>query len=464
MLKQRPDCPLFAETGGKNATIVTALADRDQAIKNILQSAFSHSGQKCSATSLLLLEEEVYEDQSFRDSLCDAVASLPVGSAWDLRTKVGPLIRPPRGELERGLKELEPGESWALLPEHRDDNPHLYSPGIKWGVEPGSFTHMTELFGPVLGVMRFRSLTEAIALVNQTGYGLTSGIESLDDREQEIWKKGIRAGNLYVNRPTTGAIVLRQPFGGMGKSAFGAGIKAGGPNYVAQLMHFDSRPDNASNLNVTEITDPLLRSVAQQLEDLDAIPVLPQKDVARLLANVISYDRAARDEFLKVHDHFRLLGQDNLRRYLPIAEIRIRALREDASWDVFSRVCAARAVGCRITVSYEDDASMPIVELIDRLTDDWAGQIEFVDESDEQLATALREGDTHRIRYGAPDRVPLVVREAAAEVAQYIADAPVSDEGRVELLWYIEEQSISANYHRYGNLGERSAEPRREPE
>jgi RHH-type proline utilization regulon transcriptional repressor/proline dehydrogenase/delta 1-pyrroline-5-carboxylate dehydrogenase len=307
-------------------------------------------------------------------------------------------------------------------------------------------------------------LTEAIALVNQTGYGLTSGLESLDDREQEIWKKGIRAGNLYVNRPTTGAIVLRQPFGGMGKSAFGAGIKAGGPNYVAQLMHFGSPAEKTSTIDLNLIADPLLRSLAEQLQNFNASPVLSQEDATRILANIANYDRAAQNEFLKAHDHFQLLGQDNLRRYLQIAEIRIRTLHADSPWDIFSRICAARAVGCRITVSYEDDASMPIVELIDRLTEDWAGQIEFVDEGDEQLATALREGDTHRVRYGAPDRVPLVVREAAAEVAQYIADAPVSDEGRVELLWYIEEQSISANYHRYGNLGERGTELRREPE
>ena len=121
---------------------------------------------------------------------------------------------------------------------HVDDNPNLVSPGVKWGVQPGSFTHCTELFGPVLGVMEARDLDAAIDLVNATGYGLTSGLESLDDREQELWCSRIRAGNLYINRPTTGAIVLRQPFGGMGKSSVGPGIKAGGPNYVVPLMQF----------------------------------------------------------------------------------------------------------------------------------------------------------------------------------------------------------------------------------
>src|SRR5690606_23916381 len=184
LLRVKPTMPLFAETGGKNATVVTALSDRDMAVKNAVASAFGHSGQKCSATSLLVLEDEVYHDRGFRDVLCDAVESLRVGSAWELATKVGPLINPPVGALEKALKELESGESWAVMPRlHVDGNPHLVAPGVKWDVAPGSVAHTTEFFGPVLGVMCVRNLQEAIALVNATGYGLTSGLESLDDRE-----------------------------------------------------------------------------------------------------------------------------------------------------------------------------------------------------------------------------------------------------------------------------------------
>jgi RHH-type proline utilization regulon transcriptional repressor/proline dehydrogenase/delta 1-pyrroline-5-carboxylate dehydrogenase len=148
MLKAKPDLHLLAETGGKNATIVTALADRDQAIKHVLHSAFSHGGQKCSATSLLLLEAEVFDDAAFKRTLCDAVESLTVGSAWELKTRMGPLIRPPSGDLETGLKVLETGESWAVLPRRLGDDPNLWSPGVKWGVQPGSYTHLTEFFGP----------------------------------------------------------------------------------------------------------------------------------------------------------------------------------------------------------------------------------------------------------------------------------------------------------------------------
>ncbi len=129
MLEQHPALHLLAETGGKNATIISGLSDRDQAIKNLIHSAFSHAGQKCSATSLLLMEEEVFQDRGFRDQLVDAVTSMKVGSAWELTSKMGPLIRPPDGALLRGIKELEHGESWALMPTNLDDNPCLYSPG-----------------------------------------------------------------------------------------------------------------------------------------------------------------------------------------------------------------------------------------------------------------------------------------------------------------------------------------------
>jgi RHH-type proline utilization regulon transcriptional repressor/proline dehydrogenase/delta 1-pyrroline-5-carboxylate dehydrogenase len=462
MLQQKPDLNLLAETGGKNGTLVTAVADRDQAIKHVLHSAFSHSGQKCSATSLLILEEEVYEDDQFRRSLCEAVDSIPVGSAWTLHTRMGPLIRPPSGVLERGLKELEPGESWAVMPRVDAENPNLVTPAVKWGVQPGSFTHLTELFGPVLGVMRAKNLEQAIQLVNATGYGLTSGLESLDEREQAIWQDAIRAGNLYVNRPTTGAIVLRQPFGGMGKSAFGPGIKAGGPNYVAQLMDFvpDGQPQTAD-----QITDPLLADAHGRLQQLLQAPGdLPADDIRGVLTAIGSYQLAADQEFLRAHDHFRLLGQDNLRRYLPVEHLRVRIAPEDTLFDIFARVCAARAAGCRITVSLPPEYDSPGVRLLESMTDCWAAAIEFVEETDHALAEMIRSGQTDRLRYAVPDRVPEVIRRAAAEAGFYIAAIPVLPVGRIELLWYVREQSISIDYHRYGNLGARADETRAEPD
>ena len=455
LLATKPTLRLFAETGGKNATIVTALADREQAIKHVLHSAFSHSGQKCSATALLLLEAEIYDDPEFKRLLVDAVLSLRVGSAWDLATKIGPLIRPPSGELARALTSLEPGESWAVEPRQIGDNANLWAPGVKWDVTPGSVTHLTEFFGPLLGVMRFTRLSEAIELVNATGYGLTSGLESLDEREQTEWRAGIRAGNLYINRPTTGAVVLRQPFGGMGKSCFGAGMKAGGPNYVAQFMRFAPRPASQRDL---QVTNPQLRNLQEHLEAVEISA--PPEDVARLLAALRSYDHWFREEFGRTHDHFRLLGQDNLRRYLPFREIHVRVHEADTFFEIAARACAAQAMGSRVLISSPPESDFPSVRLLDGLTDFWAGSIEFFEESDAQLEAAIRAGEVERVRFANPERVAPDLRRAAAEAGVHLADEPICEEGRVELLWYLREQSISHDYHRYGNLGARSGERR----
>jgi len=466
MLRARPDLDLLAETGGKNATIVTAMSDREQTIKHVLHSAFSHSGQKCSATSLLILEAEVYDDPEFEQTLCDAVRSLKVGSAWELDTRVGPLITPPQGELERGLKELEDGERWAVMPRQRDDNPQLYTPAVKWGTRPGSFTHMTELFGPVLAVMRADDLAHAIELTNQTGYGLTSGLESLDDREQRLWKDGIAAGNLYLNRVTTGAVVERQPFGGFGKSAFGPGIKAGGPNYVAQLMSWSDHQSGepAPSASVHDRDVEALRRELVKLCDLDT-DLSPEgvelAELARVLHAISSYDARYQSEFGRSHDPVRLVGQDNHRRYLPVAELRVRVHPSDSAFELFARVCAAKTVGCHITVSTPPRLQTPELGLLDRLTESWGAAIEFIEETDQELVAAIAARQLDRLRYAAPGRAARHVLEAVGDSGVYLAQAPVLIEGRIELLWYLREQSISFDYHRYGNLGARSNEARR---
>jgi RHH-type proline utilization regulon transcriptional repressor/proline dehydrogenase/delta 1-pyrroline-5-carboxylate dehydrogenase len=455
MLGDNPRLHLFAETGGKDATIVTAISDRDQAIKHIIHSSFSHAGQKCSATSLVLLQDEVYDDPLFRRSLCEAVESLQVGSAWELDTKMGPLIRPPGGDLETALKVLEPGEEWAVMPQPVAGNPCLWTPGVKYGVRPGSYTHMTEFFGPVLGVMRFEKLSEAVALVNQTGFGLTSGLESLDEREWAYWKDHIRAGNLYINRVTTGAVVLRQPFGGLGKSGFGPGMKAGGPNYVAQFMDFTDRSTASNEAELIDLpAAPTLRALCEGLR------AGSHPEAERIAAAALSCERNQQAEFGREHDHFKLVGQDNVRRYLPVGSVRVRVHALDSAFDLFARACAAHAAGCRLVISAPPGLNSPHVKLLEQLTESWAGAIEFVEETDTRLAQAVRERQTDRVRYAAPDRISLEVLSAGNQAGGCVLSTPVSLEGRLELLWYVHEQSISTDYHRYGNLGLRAGEER----
>ena len=238
----RPDLYLMAETSGKNAIVITAAADIDAAVRDLVASAFGHAGQKCSAASLAIVEASVYDHPQFQRQLADATRSLRVGPAWDPSTDVGPLIAPPSETIERALTRLDADETWLVEPEARDEHGHLWSPGVRLGVEPGSFLHTTECFGPVLGVMRAPDLETAIEWQNATPFGLTGGIHSLDPVELDRWVERVEVGNAYVNRTITGAIVGRQPFGGLKASAVGPGVKAGGPEYVAALAHASDAP------------------------------------------------------------------------------------------------------------------------------------------------------------------------------------------------------------------------------
>ncbi len=459
MLAVRNDLYLLAETGGKNATIVTAMADRDLAIKHVIQSAFGHSGQKCSATSLLLLEDEVFNDPSFRESLADAVQSIRVGSSWDLSTKMGPLIQPPKAELNQGLKSLEEDESWLVVPEHIVDNPNLFRPGVKWNISPGSFMHLTELFGPVLGVMRFSRLEEAIEIVRWTGYGLTSGIESLDEREVSLWRETVHAGNLYINRPTTGAIVLRQPFGGVGLSAYGPGVKAGGPHYVLSLMDLKNAPfriGSKTSLSPTSIGEhPQLDRLASLLQQHQES--FSELEVTKLAIAQASQRAAAISEFFQQHDTFKLLGQDNLRRYRGTTGMNIRIHPKDSEIDAIVSVSASIAVRTQITLSIDPELSVSTKELFEAIADELPGLVHPLEETEGEFVERIRNSDVGRLRV-LNANVPGVIDEACAEMFVTIVREPVLLEGYIECLRYLDEQSISHDYHRYGNLGRRTSD------
>ncbi|HHW82362.1 MAG TPA: aldehyde dehydrogenase family protein, partial [Actinomycetales bacterium] len=241
----RTDLPLLAETSGKNAIIVTPSADPDLAVKDVVTSAFGHAGQKCSAASLVILVGSVAHSRRFRDQLVDAVRSLRVGPPEDLTSEVGRVVMPEDEKLLRGLTQLEAGEHWVIRPQQLDEDGRYWQPGVRAGVGIDSEFHLTEYFAPVLGVMVAEDLGEAIELVNRVEFGLTSGIHSLDPDEVYYWLERVQAGNLYVNRGITGAIVQRQPFGGWKRSAIGPGTKAGGPSYLLGFGHVSPLPGEA---------------------------------------------------------------------------------------------------------------------------------------------------------------------------------------------------------------------------
>ncbi len=436
-LKMRPDLDLAAETGGKNAIIITALSDRDLAIKELIQSAFGHAGQKCSAASLAILEAEVYDDPHFRMQLKEAVSSLKVGSPFDLKTKMPPLIHPPQGVLKRGLTTLEEGEKWLLEPKVDPENPCLWTPGIKLHVSPGNFTHMTELFGPVLGLMRAKNLSHAIELANAVPYGLTTGLFSLDAREQKQWTEEIVAGNLYMNRGITGAVVRRQPFGGTKLSSFGNGSKAGGPNYLREFMHISQKSLPKEKGVINEVVGRL----TPMLEKMD----LSAEKLGEWIASVSNYAKSF-TQFQEDTDPSKIVGQDNFFRYRPRRNMVLRIYPHSSPFDVL-RVCAA-VLTCKaeIVLSLEGDF--------------WPGlPLHQVKETESQFLERVRLGKIHRVR--VIEKASYELHEAGAESGTHIVDDEVLASGRFELLHYLREVSLSIDYHRYGNLADREGEMRK---
>lgn len=402
--RNNPVTPLSAETGGKNAMILTASGDRDKAIMNAVASAFGNAGQKCSACSLLLVEASVYDDPEFKVKLVDCAGSLKVGGVWEIGNIVGPMITNNNDKLLEAIATMQPGEEWLIAPRFVDKLKYTLAPTIKFGVRPDYFAFRTELFGPMLSVARVKDLKEAVDLVNGLDYGLTSGLQSLDENERKYWKDNLEAGNLYINRGITGAIVNRQPFGGMKLSAFGGGIKAGGPNYVSCFLNFTDAGADDWKAN---------------------------------------YKAAWEREFAHPRDVNNLYGEQNLFRYLPLRSMALRLFATDTPEHAGMVALAAKLAGTPLTISLEMDDPKA-----DALTK--AGYT-VKKETLNQFIDSMPAYE--RFRTCTAD-IPRPVYEAAAVLNKYIATATPVGEGRVELLHYIKEQSIAFEYHRYGSIAE----------
>jgi len=230
---QRQIKRVIAELGGKNALIVDADADLDQAVPIAVASAFGYAGQKCSAASRLVVLDAVYDEVVER--LVGATRDLQVGPPLHMATDMGPLIDADALERVRSYAELAPTEGEVLLAAGPvPDEGFFVAPTIVGDVAAGTRLATEEIFGPVLAVQRAESFDHAVVLANDTDYALTAGIVSRSPSHIRVAVEELRAGNVYVNRPTTGAVVGHQPFGGYGLS--GVGSKAGGPDYLLQFV------------------------------------------------------------------------------------------------------------------------------------------------------------------------------------------------------------------------------------
>ena len=231
---QRQVKRVVAEMGGKNAIVVDADADLDVAVPGTIYSAFGYAGQKCSAASRLVVLAPLYDQMLER--LVGAAREVPIGHPSRMGVMVGALID--REAQERVASYIQLGAAEGEIALHRQDVPpegYFAGPTIVTDLDRRSPLVTDEIFGPVLSVLRADSLDEALAVANDTEYALTAGIYSRTRSHVEQASAELRAGNVYVNRPITGAVVGRQPFGGYGLS--GVGSKAGGPDYLLQFLN-----------------------------------------------------------------------------------------------------------------------------------------------------------------------------------------------------------------------------------
>jgi RHH-type proline utilization regulon transcriptional repressor/proline dehydrogenase/delta 1-pyrroline-5-carboxylate dehydrogenase len=223
---------VIAEMGGKNALIVDADADPDQAVPGVVLSAFGYAGQKCSAASRLIVVEPAYDAVVRR--LVAATRELIVGHPASPSSQVGPVIDEDAHKRVLRYVEEAPEQGRVLITHDRvPDEGFFVGPTVVEVDDPHVPVATDEIFGPVLTVMRATSLDHAIALANDSAYALTAGVYSRSPAAIRRASEELRAGNVYVNRHITGAIVGRQPFGGYGLS--GVGSKAGGPDYLLQF-------------------------------------------------------------------------------------------------------------------------------------------------------------------------------------------------------------------------------------
>ncbi|MFJ4167207.1 proline dehydrogenase family protein [Microbacterium sp. NPDC089698] len=491
----RHDLALHAETSGKNAIVIAPSADLDLAVADLVKSAFAHAGQKCSAASLAILVGPVGRSRRFARQFVDAARSMRVAWPEDPRAEVGPVIEPPQGKLEWALTELGPDEKWLLKPrEIPGSEGRLWTPGIRLGVQPGSRFHREEFFGPVLGIMHAPTLARAVDLQNAVDYGLTAGLHTQDPADLALWLDRVQAGNLYVNRGITGAIVQRQPFGGWKRSSVGTGTKAGGPNHLIGLGSWrDTGGAGSTTLHLRGLDSRItaLIEAAQPSLDYTAFEWLRRA----ALSDALAWDR----EFGRVRDVSRLGVERNLFRYrsVPVAvratgeaplrallRVAIAAIRGGGAFTLSSPIglpaAVRRVLGeAGVTVFVESDA-----EWTQRFTGPAAdGSVR--DGSDLLLSQDPPENrkESGRDRDGSgrepavegaparPNRVRIVggaeevaaLHAALAEAVQGDPDlaifaGEVTTAGRIELLPFLHEQAIAITAHRYGNPDDWSAE------
>lgn len=231
---------VVCEMGGKNAIIVDADADLDEAVQGVLQAAFGFQGQKCSACSRAIVHAACYEE--FKTRLVEATRSLILGAADDPAHAIGPVVDAAARDKIRGYIDYAKAEETLLIERETPADGYFVGPTIFEVRDPASRLMQEEIFGPVLALIKVDDFGQALDVANGTRFALTGGVYSRSPLNIDRARREFRVGNLYINQKCTGALVYRQPFGGFKMS--GVGAKAGGPDYLVQFMEPRSMTEN----------------------------------------------------------------------------------------------------------------------------------------------------------------------------------------------------------------------------
>ena len=426
----RPELRILAETSGKNAIIVTPNADLDLAAKDVAYSAFSHAGQKCSAASLVILVGSVAKSKRFFSQLRDAVTSMTVDFPINPSAQIGPVIAKPEGKLMHGLTKLDRSERWLIEPRQISEDGKLWTPGVRLGVKRRSVSHLSEYFGPVLSIMKAKTLDDAIAIQNQVDYGLTAGLHSLASDEINTWLSSVQAGNLYVNRGITGAIVRRQAFGGWKKSAVGPTAKAGGPNYLFTLTDWKRSSNSAlESVGSKKLDQLLVMATASTLSD---------GELESLLRSAQSDTAAMKLYFGSSRDESKLTVEMNILRYLR-SDCTIRIQASATEYEMWRAAITAITLQ-KVEISAE---ALP-AKILNYLKE--LGLKVAIESENTWLAGLSKRPRRVRV-FGQLDLSQPAL--TSVDIATYTSEP--TESGIIELLPFFKEQAVSITAHRFGN-------------
>ncbi|NII41672.1 RHH-type proline utilization regulon transcriptional repressor/proline dehydrogenase/delta 1-pyrroline-5-carboxylate dehydrogenase [Curtobacterium flaccumfaciens] len=479
----RAGLPLLAETGAVSAAVVTPAADVDQAVRDVVASAFAQSGQASTAVSLVVLVGSMGEDgddSRFLRQLADATRALRVAWPTDPSAQLGPLVVEPTGAARSALTELGPGESWLVEPRLLDESGRLWSPGVRVGVRAGSATTRSTVGVPVLGVVQVETLEQAIAIQNGSDHGLVEALHTLDVDEVALWTNRVEAGTLVVNRATTDTTVVRQPVGGWGSSSVGAVAKRGGPDSVAMLGHWEPVPRAVHKSIQLHGLPPRVTALIEASRS-----GLSFEEFDQVRAGATSDAQARESRFGRSRDTADLGVERNVLRYRPQSVV-VRQSEGVGTGDLIRTLAAATAARAHVLLSTARALPGPLTQLlasgrspldvVDHLveTDDefltraasgallheqWSGGAAEPQDAIDIVLSQGFEPRPHTAFGGPGSRIrllggdPLALEEAlGAGIDTTIHDAPVVEAGVVEMAHYLREQTVVVTAHRHGDV------------